>query len=134
MGDFHHSNAGECVLCAEKLKGVHPDLATWFLDLKHRFPDAHISWGFRNKADQERMVAEGKSKAHFGQSKHNYTKDGKPCSEALDLFALDDNGAACFPYWYYEAIWLDIKKNDELIEWAWNWKSFKEADHFQLPG
>ena len=33
--------------------------------------DMTITCGYRNKEDQEKYFNEGKSKAHFGQSKHN---------------------------------------------------------------
>lgn len=33
--------------------------------------DLTITCGYRNKEDQEKAFDEGKSKAHFGQSKHN---------------------------------------------------------------
>lgn len=33
--------------------------------------DMTVTCGHRNKEDQEKAFADGKSKAHFGQSKHN---------------------------------------------------------------
>lgn len=46
--------------------------------------DMTITCGYRGKEEQEQYFAEGKSKAHFGQSKHNVFPskaiDMMPCS------------------------------------------------------
>lgn len=46
--------------------------------------DMTITCGYRGKEEQEKAFKEGKSKAHFGQSKHNFSPskavDIMPCS------------------------------------------------------
>lgn len=49
--------------------------------------DLTITCGYRGKEEQEKYFAEGKSKAHFGQSKHNVFPskaiDIMPCSPII---------------------------------------------------
>jgi hypothetical protein len=84
----YHTNDLICLLCAEKLATADPRIAEWFLEIKKEFPHAHVSWAYRNKEDQDRFFAEGKTRAKFPRSKHNVERDGKPYAQALDLFEL----------------------------------------------
>ena len=45
-----------------------------------------VSWTWRGEEDQNRMVAENKSKVYYPNSKHNRTVNGKPASIAIDIY------------------------------------------------
>src|SRR4051812_40172354 len=113
----HHINDLECPLCAEKLTTADPKIADWFLVIKKEFPVAHISWAYRGKVEQDRMVAEGKSRTKYPRSKHNVERDGMPCSQALDLFELKD-GKALFDRSFYLSINKYSRKLGYLIKWG----------------
>ena len=113
----HHSNNSECLLCNEKLTTADPKIAEWFLQIKKEFPDVHISWAYRNKGDQDKMFAEGKSRTRYPHSKHNLEVDGRPCSQALDLFKLKE-GKALFPHKFYSTIYDYSKKMGYSINWG----------------
>lgn len=56
----------------ERLETCHPDLQTLFNEVIKTI-DCTIVQGHRGEKEQEADFATGKSKAHFGQSKHNTT-------------------------------------------------------------
>lgn len=93
---------------------VHPNL-----------PKPFLTATYRNEADQEKAFNEGRSKAHYGQSLHNYI----PC------YAFD----------------IAFKRADGSLDWGWNlfemygalgekcgleWGGrypFKDGPHLQMP-
>ena len=84
--------------------------------------------GFRGRYEQEKAYMAGKSKAKFGQSKHNF----KP-SLAVDVvpLPLDWNDIPAFER-LGEAV---MKKADELsikIKWGKNFKGLTDYPHFEL--
>lgn len=93
--------------------------------------DYTIICSVRNKADQEEAFNLHRSKAHFGQSPHNYTP-------ALAFDAI--------PYPFAEKDWENIPRFIEMAEaickaahtvgipiiWGGSWKSFKDYPHFEL--
>lgn len=125
-----HTNETTCVSCEQKLISVHPYLRDWFHRLKLDHLDLHISWGFRDKENQDKAFSEGKSKLKWPDSKHNKMKDGVPCSEALDLFQLV-NGQAVFDKVFYGTLATKCKKNLDDIAWGGLWKSLGDFDHFE---
>lgn len=130
----HHTNeVPYCPLCSEKLAQCDSLLVDWFNWIKNLYPKVHVSWGWRNKADQDRMLEEGRTKAPWPQSRHNaLDNEGRPSSQALDLFELKDDGTAQFPPELYEKIYRDTESLGLPIEWGGNFKSFKDRDHYQL--
>lgn len=54
----------------DHLAQCHPDLQLLFNDVIEHF-DCSVICGHRGEAEQEKAFSEGKSKARFGQSKHN---------------------------------------------------------------
>jgi peptidoglycan L-alanyl-D-glutamate endopeptidase CwlK len=108
------------------LKQAHPDLSLLFKNVIKE-TDCSIICSNRNKKDQEKAFSDGFSKAHFGESPHNY----------LPSLAVD-----AVPY---PSLWSDkekLKKLGEIvkrkakelgieIEWGgdWNWKDYP---HYQL--
>lgn len=47
--------------------------------------DFTVLSGWRGEGEQNALVASGKSKSPWPQSKHNHTKGGAPCSLAVDI-------------------------------------------------
>lgn len=130
----HANGIAECPSCEDKLKNAHPDIAQWFRNsVKHMFPDCHISWSYRGKADQEKAFLDGKSKLHFPLSAHNKSDDqGNPCALALDFFQLDFHGQACWPWGYFRDIANSAVVANHSILWGGHWEKFGDADHFEL--
>src|ERR1044072_3747571 len=92
MTKFHNPESGpECHGCYEKLKFCHPDLGSWFWSKKRKYPNLHISDGWRGAEAQAQAKAEGRSDVDFPHSKHNKTlSDGTPQSLAIDVFQVDE--------------------------------------------
>jgi hypothetical protein len=108
---------------------AHPYLANWFWgEVKKRFPDAHISWSYRDMANQEDCVARGVSRLHFPKSAHN-----KQPALALDLFQLVD-GQAKFNPSFYHAIYEALTKQNRPILWGAVWKSLGDGGPFSTAG
>lgn len=121
-----HINNGKCEKCEtilDKYPGFNEELRKWFKELQKNHPDAHISCAGRGKNEQEQWFKQGKSKAHYEQSAHNYN-----C--ALDFFRLTVNGADFSSDWYRELIGPEAKKAG--FDWAGDWKSFKELVHVEV--
>jgi len=88
-----HVNNGSCDKCEEIFDvylGFYQPLKDWFLKTQAKVKDCHISQAGRGKADQEADFTAGKSKAHYGQSSHNY-------NAAVDIFQLTADGKAAWP-------------------------------------
>lgn len=87
----------------------------------------------RNKADQEKAFALGHSRAHFGQSAHNWTP-----ALALDVVpfaagkAIDWSNTARFKAF---AAYVKRKANDMgvPVTWGGDWKSIKDMPHWEIP-
>lgn len=142
----HHSNLPEvCPACELKLLEAHPVLRSWFRShVKNRHPRIHVSWSFRDEANQNECVRRGLSKLHWPRSAHNQhlldtlTQKIKPCAQALDLFYLSDHGVAQWPGPKAPDIEAEFKMiSQELVtdhipvfrgsdRWGW------DGDHFQM--
>lgn len=128
---LHHTDDLICPLCEEKLKGVHEKLQAWFLEAKKEFRNIHIACAWRGQEDQEKAYQEGKTRAHFPFSKHNHTREGTPCSLALDVFQLVD-GEAVFDSKFYACL-NDLNQSLNCpILWGGTFKSIIDRDHFEL--
>lgn len=131
---IHTNEKTPCPLCEKKLISVHPKLAAWFRsEVKPKFPDAHISCGWRGKIEQNQVHAEGKSKLPWPKSKHNaHDIDGMPCAEAIDLFELASNGMAVWAYKYFRTIAEHAEESGAPITWGGRWEKFPDYPHYQL--
>lgn len=128
-----HLNGPDCLRCNEMLKGAHPVLKVWALRVRELYPNAHFFTIWRGEEDQNKMVASGKSERKWPFSRHNAVdKDGNPCSEAMDIFRLNDSGGAEFPNLWYLQIADALDQEYAPIEWGGNWKHFIDLVHFQL--
>lgn len=111
----------------QKLETCHSDLKRLIYAVAKEEKCAVIC-GFRGRYEQEKAYMQGKSKARFGQSKHN----SKP-SLAVDVvpLPLDWNDIPAF-----ERLGEKImKKADELnikIKWGRDFTNLKDYPHFEL--
>lgn len=130
----HQNGIPECPLCSDKLKQAHPIIATWFRDIvKTTFPDCHISWSYRDKANQDECFKDGKSKLQYPNSMHNKVDDkGAPSAHALDLFRLCSNGMASWEWKFFRDIASRSEEAKAPITWGGEWKAFADSDHFEL--
>lgn len=120
---------GRCLGCLHKLTEANAAFSPWFWGLVMQNPDLHISWSFRGPVDQEEAFKESKSKLHWPDSAHNKMVDGKPCSDALDLFEIYDGK----PLWR-PTLMAHIAARFPNFIWGGAFKSLGDYDHFQLRG
>lgn len=111
----------------QKLNTTHPDLQRLFHEvIKHR--DCTVLCGYRGQEEQEQAFREGKSKAHFGQSKHNQQP-----SRAVDVLPYpinweDLNGIREFAGFVQGvAASMNIQ-----ISWGGKFPGFFDGPHFEL--
>lgn len=123
-----------CSGCNTKLTEADPYFAIVFAAIKKSFPDCHISWSFRNEADQNFAYQHNQSRAKFPSSKHNRTMNGVPCSAAIDLFCLRD-GVYYAGKEYFSAINDFLMTNNFNIQWGGLWPvslGLADYDHYEL--
>lgn len=123
-----------CEECEFKLQFAHPDCARFYYFLKENgFNEVHISESARNQEDQQKAFTTGKSKTPWPNSKHNFIKDGKQCSLALDLFKIDKDGIASFPLGYYFDMYVALKNSSDfknLVRWGGDFKSIYKGEDY----
>lgn len=132
-----HVVGAECPGCNKKLEGGHPMLAEWFHKAKAKFPGLHISWVFRNEAEQNEAIRFGRSRSLWPTSRHNHMKNGKPYATAMDLFEIRDGVA----YWgddFYKELQAYFKSIECPLEWGGSWKTptgrrLGDYNHWQIP-
>lgn len=118
-----HTNSGWCLKCrqiVQRYPGLNEFLWNWFEQLQVDHPDVHLSCAGRGKLDQEAAFVNGTSKAHFGQSSHNWN-----C--AIDLFQLTDTGKAA---WNKE--WFNSVVAPSLL-FNLNWYGRPGSSFYELP-
>lgn len=130
-GKLKHTNDGNCLKCLQILEqggGTDGLLQSWFLSLQSQYPDLHVSCSVRGRIAQEAAYEKKMSKAHFGQSAHNYEP-----SLALDTFFLD-NGSATWPKERYVEICGEYGENlpDEIAWLGRKSSPFPELPHFEI--
>lgn len=121
-----HENTGVCKSCVKLINrypNFHPDLAKWFWDLQTKNPEVHTSCAGRGYLEQEAAFDNESSRAHFGQSAHNYNM-------ALDLFQLTPDNEARFDIsWYEEVIWPELQP---WLLWYGNEGPYREYPHVEV--
>ena len=129
----HDKDDPQCMGCKNKLLDVHLALNAWFWDMKKRYEDLHISWGFRDEKHQRADFKAGLSRLNWPNSKHNNMLDGSPCSLALDVFRIDQQtGAALFNSSFYTVLNEYSKSQGYNLRWGGEFKTLKDLDHFEL--
>lgn len=128
-----HTHAPICPGCEEKLIQVYSYMQQWFRKIKFLYSTAHVSWGYRDQADQEIAFQAGRSHDHFPNSPHNRTNDqGEPESYAIDLFELTLDGRGKWDPRFFNTLNDYNRQNKEPIIWGGNFKSLGDMDHFQF--
>ncbi len=133
-------------MASRDLNDLHPKmqaLAIKFLEKCHaQGLEVMIYCTYRSNTEQDLLYAQGRTTngpivtyAKAGQSKHNFTVNGKPASLAFDGVPLR-NGK---PVWNKKtdedyALWQKYGRIAKSVglEWAGDWKRFKEYAHCQI--
>jgi peptidoglycan L-alanyl-D-glutamate endopeptidase CwlK len=124
-----------------RLATCHMELQTLFYEVIRTF-DCTILEGHRNEADQEKAVADGKSKLHWPHGKHNANP-----SMAVDVAPYPVNFTDTKRLYYFGG-WVqgvaqrlkDEGKMTYSIRWGGDWNGNKDLDdqtffdlvHFEL--
>ena len=93
--------------------------------------DLTILCGYRTEQEQNEAYNKGKSRAKFGQSKHNIFP-----SQAIDIAPYPVNWDSGDPRWMemaLNAMWCAGRLNLD-ITWGGSFKSISDKPHFQLKG
>lgn len=111
----------------ENLLQAHPLLQKLFNEVIKEI-DCTVLDAQRGRAAQEKAFKAGRSRAHFGQSAHNYSP-----AVALDVvpFPLDWNDTASFRKLAAVVKRLAAQMNIP-IEWGGDWKSLVDMPHYEL--
>jgi hypothetical protein len=122
-----HQNNGNCPKCAEifnRFPNVNHEIRSWFESFQAKHPEAHISGAGRGKAEQEQKVREGKSRAHWGASAHNYN-----C--AVDIFEMSGKPKDIYEeHWFQTVLKPNLTSN---LKWYGEpGSSFYELPHVEL--
>lgn len=129
-------------MASRLLTDLHPDLlplAEWFLEqCRGADIDVLVTCTYRSNAEQDLLYSQGRSEpgqivtnAKAGQSKHNFTINGKPASKAIDIVPLIHGK----PEWDSKnPVWEQLGELGESVglEWAGRWQHMREYPHFQL--
>lgn len=117
----------------DRLKQCCPEIQSVIKEVLY-YRDITILCCYRSKEDQEKMFMQGTSKAHAGQSAHNYLpslaidvipypipmKDGEWDSNASDWKDLSD-------------LIFDIAKTKGVdLTWGGNWKKLVDKPHYEI--
>lgn len=123
---MRHVNSGACQKCFDimsKYPGFYEPLGKWFFDFQKAQPEAHISCAGRGREEQETLFQSRRSRAHYGESAHNW-------NAALDIWENSGDIARI-----YEKLWfIDILQPalPSWIEWYGRpGAAFQELPHVQ---
>jgi peptidoglycan LD-endopeptidase CwlK len=130
------------------LDDLHPALRPlceqWLAKCKEQSINAVVYGTYRSDAEQAKDYAVGRdangniigkilTKAKPGQSKHNFTIDGKPASKAFDWFIQDSDGT---PNWNPRSVeWQTAVVIGKGLGLKWGGdfpRQFIDADHFEI--
>lgn len=129
-------------MASRDLTQLHPLLKTPIADLiilcKQEGVDLLVTCTYRSSEEQDLLYAQSRTapgpkvtNARGGQSKHNFKIDGQPASKAVDFVPVR-NGKCVWdnsdPAW--QVMGRIARKLG--LDWAGDWKRFKEYPHVQL--
>lgn len=112
----------------ERLSKADPKLQEFAHDLEKIIPDLQISCTVRGKEEQELAFKNGNSKAHFGQSPHNFEP-----SRAID-FVFITNGKSDWTAKRYKDLANYVRAKYPAIQAGAFFKSFTDLPHYELKG
>jgi hypothetical protein len=119
-----HQNNGKCQKChaiIDRYPGFHAGLRAWFEELQAKNPEAHVACAGRGQDDQEMLFHRKATRAHFGQSAHNY-------NAALDLFEMGGETVKDI----YEIKWFKRVIGPNVPEWM-EWYGKPGSKFWELP-
>lgn len=123
-----HTNNGSCLSCG-RILNAYPKfnslLRNWFLDLQAKHPEVHVSAAGRGRIAQESLFERKASRAHYGQSSHNF-------NAAIDVFRLLDGKYNLDEDWFNEVIAPALR--DDLVWYGRRDALFYERPHIELKG
>jgi hypothetical protein len=129
---MHKNGILPCSTCTLKLEQADSRLEGWFWNMKLKYPQLHVAWSYRNESDQHAAFLSGKSRQDYPTSKHNHTVSGQPCSLALDVFILDDQGQAHFNPDFYEELNQASLDAGYALRWGGSFVTLKDFDHWEI--
>ena len=128
MPSFGSASQARLATCDQRLQDVFNEVIKYF--------DCTVACGIRTKEDQDKAVAEGKSKTPYPQSKH----DSNP-SKAADVYPcpVDFNDTNRMRYFAGFVMGIAASKGIKL-RWGGDWNqdtqlkdnSFNDLPHFEL--
>jgi hypothetical protein len=127
-----HSGSLPCSGCERKLEECDPRIVECFRVIQKGFPNAHISWGFRDQKTQDEFFKDGRSRQRWPESPHNETKDGKPFSRAIDLFEYVPHAPARFLDSWYTRIYEFCMEQQLKMKWGGRFVHLHDANHFYV--
>ncbi len=120
-----HVNAPFCPTCQTILNrypNPHPYIVEWVNKFRHAHVDAHISACGRGREEQEADFAKGASRAHFGESAHNY-------NAAVDIFRITQAGGASFDAPWFRSVLGNL--GDANLTWGGTFHSIHDLPHVE---
>lgn len=124
-----HTNNGKCEKCElifNRYPGFHQGIKDWFFEIQKNHPEAHISAAGRGKLEQEEYYKKGTSKAHYGQSGHNY-------NAAIDIFKLYIGGVEWPKSWFDAVIKPAIDAHNAVASFKIKWYGAPGSKFYELP-
>ncbi|KYM51381.1 endolysin [Fusobacterium necrophorum subsp. funduliforme] len=130
----------------DKMSRVHPKLVDFMKELiQISHFDFKITSGMRTAKEQANLYQQGRSKpglvvtnadGYKYCSNHQEKVDGYGYAVDVCILKYTSKGDVDWNLKYYKELYEIAKKNGLLekygIEWAGNWKNFKEGAHYQL--
>lgn len=109
------------------LDQLHHDLKLLCMEAIERV-DFSLICGIRNKEDQEKAFNQGQSKAHYGQSPHNFTP-----ARAFDFTPYPCNWNNIEDFKRVAEVIIECALESEIdITWGGNFSNLKDYPHFEL--
>jgi len=121
--EVKHEDNGLCEKCHlifDRFPGFNLELRNWFEAFQEAHPEAHISCAGRGRAEQDLRKKEGRSRASYGKSAHNY-------NAAIDVFEHGGNLADI-----YEDSWFRKVLMPAVPNWI-AWYGTPNAPYYELP-
>lgn len=128
-------------MASRKSEHLHPDIIqkynSFLQGCVEQGIDVLTTCTYRSGEEQTILYAKGRTepgrivtKAKAGESKHNYTINGKPASKAFDVVPIIDGKPM---WWDGHPAWQTLGEIGERcgLSWAGRWK-FKEYPHFEI--
>ncbi len=115
-----------------RLMTCNPILQDIFNELIQEY-DHSILCGERGKEDQDNAFNTGKSKAKWGQSKHNVIPGVRTLSDAVDAapYPIDWNDHTRFSE-MNDKVQAIAKRKNVKINWGGNFKSLRDLPHWEI--